>query len=248
MKTRIGVVAGMLLFGGVVAGWAQAPADRAEQVARLKARLEVAELRHEADRAILKESILLLKRAERDLPLEQHRSEREHKEQAERLNTLKKYVHAEETRFEEEAIQLESARRELSKATQVSQAPAPAGSGSGSNARTRTGSAPRPAGEDADRLAREADEAQIGANLLQAQLMQFSSTLDEQMKTLASLEVRAASAEGKPDPALAKELEAARARFAEVRARYLDLKAKHAREMRTVFRLQTQAGPGGAFQ
>lgn len=233
MKTRIGIVAGLLLFG--VMGWAQPPADKAGDVARLKARLQLAELESEADQAIIKESILLLKRAERDLPLERHRSEREQKEQAERLVALKQFVDAEQDRFVARAVELEAARRELSKATAVSQTTGPARS------------APQQSTEDADRLVREAEEAQLSANLLQAQLGLLERTVGDQVNPLAVLEVRAASDEGKGDVALAKELDAARKRYDKDRERYIDLKTKHAQAMRTVHRLQ-RSGMASAFQ
>src|SRR4051812_36338407 len=50
MNARIGVVAGVLLAGAGAVAWAQSPGERAEEVARLKAKVESAELAREADR------------------------------------------------------------------------------------------------------------------------------------------------------------------------------------------------------
>jgi len=193
LKTRIGFVAGILFIGAMA--WGQAPGEKVEELARLRARLEVAELAREADRAILKESILLVKRAERDHPLEQHRSEREAHLQAIQLKALRQYVETERKRFEEQGVELEAMRRELASRSTQPARPVQA--------------APGPTPKEQDGLAGQTEETELNLELLQAKLNLLSGAMTEQTNAVAALEVRAADPQAKGDEALRKELQAA---------------------------------------
>jgi hypothetical protein len=86
MKMRTWALLGMLLVGAT--SWSEQPQDQEEKLISPRAKLELAELDHQADRAELLESLTLLKRGERDNLLRQERSEESRKQRQSELDSL----------------------------------------------------------------------------------------------------------------------------------------------------------------
>ncbi|SIO43955.1 hypothetical protein SAMN05444166_4735 [Singulisphaera sp. GP187] len=227
MKALVVFVLGVMLAGGSSA--IGQVAKQAEETARLKARLELAELDHEAEKVLLKESIMLVNRAERDKIVNQKPSQDVENSQAKELAALHQYVEASRRHFEEQAVELERIKRELAAASM--------------NPRTTRNVPTRPqqpAPEQAELLG-QLNEITLNSELLNAKLTLITNELNRRTNTLANLEVQGDEASG-GDEKRREALEVARKRYDEVRKNYLDLKKKVEEQQSRRSELQRQVG------
>jgi len=110
MKSQIGFLALLLL---AATASAQQSEDSRVKSARLRAKLELLQLDHEVDKSTLKESLSLLKRAQREQRLDSKASAEDRKRQRSELNELESYVEEQKRLFVQQAVDLERMRREL---------------------------------------------------------------------------------------------------------------------------------------
>lgn len=116
MTTRAWAVLGLLLAGTAARG--QPPADdlRRAEIARRRARVQLAELDQEVARSHFKEIMLLVRRGERDGRIDARRDELTEKARLTRMESLRRYVKEEQDRFEEREVELERLRQQLAEA------------------------------------------------------------------------------------------------------------------------------------
>jgi hypothetical protein len=253
MKTWTWAVLGMLLAVGTA--WGQPSDDKAERRIRLKARLELAEMDHEVRRDLLKESMTLLHRAERNNQVNRDRPIEQQKHDEAELDALRGFLERERKQLEDQSVELAGMRRELTDAGTQAQRPTPAALESGDQAmvdsmkraQSKQG-VPRRTPEDDSQLEELGDRvevAQLNQNLLNTRLNLLGNSLNQKMHALANLEVQATETQNKGDETFQKELEAARKRYEEVRKSYIDLKRTYEREQGKLNELRQRPRPQG---
>lgn len=263
---RFLAMTGVLAIGlSVAVARAQEPAnekadndDRAPTVAELRARLELAVLDHDVMTELLKESLLLLRRAERSRLIEgakegesENASRRE-----EELQRLARYVERQTEAYAAQVVAIDRLRHEL-----VQLEPGPRTPLAGMNIEVPVGAVvpgeivvaepnprvpvlePRFKGSP-DELLDKADEIEQEVLLLQARLQAYSSTLNQWRNQLVNLEVEASKPEKRGDKSLQKAVEDAREQMRQARKNRFDLAQRLAREQERLNQIRSQVGPG----